>query len=73
MIIDDPTVEYVRSVEDMCIPMIARFDRLMFVFRDMDGKMIRLNGEFDLQLTIEDVCALINHFCEPVLHDRSVR
>ena len=42
MIIDDPTVEYVRSVEDVCIPMIARFDRLMFVFRDMDGKMIRL-------------------------------
>ena len=55
MIIDDPTVEYVRSVEGMCIPMIARFDRLMFVFRDMEGKMIRLNGEFDLQLTIDDV------------------
>ena len=27
----------------------------MFVFRDMEGKMIRLNGEFELQLTIEDV------------------
>ena len=38
-----------------CIPMITRFDRLMFVFRDMEGKMIRLNGEFELQLTIEDV------------------
>ena len=35
--------------------MITRFDRLMFVFRDMEGKMIRLNGEFELQLTIEDV------------------
>ena len=55
MIIDDPTVEYVRSVEDVCIPMITRFDRLMFVFRDMEGKMIRLNGEFELQLTIDDV------------------
>ena len=48
MIIDDPTVEYVRTVEDGCIPMITRFDRLMFVFLDMDGKMIRLNGEFEL-------------------------
>ena len=55
MINDDPKVEYVRSVENVCIPMITRFDRLMFVFRDMDGKMIRLNGEFELQLTIEDV------------------
>ena len=55
MIIDDPTVDYVRAVEDVCIPMITRFDRLMFVFRDMDGKIIRLNGEFELQLTIEDV------------------
>ena len=55
MIIDDPTADYVRTVEDVCIPMITRFDRLMFVFRDMDGKMMRLNGEFELQLTIEDV------------------
>ena len=55
MIIDDPTVEYVRAVKDVCILMITRFDRLMFVFRDMDGKMIRLNGEFELQLTIDDV------------------
>ena len=55
MIIDDPTVDYLRTVEDVCIPMITRFDRLMFVFLDMDGKMIRLNGEFELQLRIEDV------------------
>ena len=55
MIIDDPTADYVRSVEDVRIPMITRFDQLMFVFRDMEGKMIRLNGEFELQLTIEDV------------------
>ena len=27
----------------------------MFVFRDMDGNIMRLNGEFELQLTIEDV------------------
>ena len=36
---------YVQSVEDVCIPMITRFDRLMFVFRDMEGKMIRLNWQ----------------------------
>ena len=56
MIIDDPTTNYCRSVEDICIPMIYRFDRLMFVFKDMDGNIIHLNGEFELQLTIEDVC-----------------
>ena len=75
MIIDDPTVDYVRSVEDVCIPMIIRFDRLMFVFRDMEGNIMRLNGEFELQLTIEDVydqSAFINSTNEPVLHDRSV-
>ena len=44
----------------------------MFVFRDMDGKMLRLNGEFELQLTIEDVydeVAFIDCLCEPILHD----
>ena len=55
MIIDDPEVHYLRTVEDICIPMITRFDRLMFLFRDMDGNIMRLNGEFELQLTIEDV------------------
>ena len=55
MIIDDPTTNYCRSVEDICIPMITRFDRLMFVFRDFEGNIMQLNGEFELQLTIEDV------------------
>ena len=55
MIIDDPEADYIRTLADICIPMITQFDRLMFVFRDMDGKMMRLNGEFELQLTIEDV------------------
>ena len=35
--------------------MISRFDRLMFLFRDTQGNIMRLNGEFELQLTIEDV------------------
>ena len=55
MIIDYPTTNYCRSVEDICIPMITRFDRLIFLFRDMDGNIMRLNGEFELQLTIENV------------------
>ena len=56
MIIDDPTTNYCRSVENICIPMINRFDRLMFVFKDIYDNIIHLNGEFELQLTIEDVC-----------------
>ena len=31
IIINDPTTNYCRSVEDICIPMITRFDRLMFL------------------------------------------
>ena len=52
MIIDDPTTNYCRSVEDICIPMITRFDRLMFLFRDLEGDIMRLNDIFELQLTI---------------------
>ena len=55
MIINDPTTYYCRSVEDICIPMITRFDRLMFLFRDMEDNIMQLNGEFELQLTIEDM------------------
>ena len=56
MIIDDSKDDYICTMEDICIPMIYRFDRLMFVFKDMDDNIIHLNGEFELQLTIEDVC-----------------
>ena len=34
--------------------MISRFGWLMFLFRDMEDNIMRLNGEFELQLTIED-------------------
>ena len=44
MIIDDPTTNYCRSVEDIYIPMITRFNRLMFVFEDLDGNIMQLNG-----------------------------
>ena len=35
MITDDPTTNHCRSVEAICIRMITRFDRLMFVFKDL--------------------------------------
>ena len=34
--------------------MITRFDRLMFVFKDLVARIIHLNDEFELQLTIDD-------------------
>ena len=54
IIIDDTTTTYYRSVEDICIPTINRFDRLIFAFMDLGGNIMRLNDEFELQLTIED-------------------
>ena len=55
MIINDPTTNYCRSVDNICKPMITRFDRFLILFCDMEGDIMRLNGEFELQLTIEDV------------------
>ena len=55
MIINDPTTNYYRSVEAICIPMITRFDRWMFLFHDMEDNIRRLNGEFELQLTIKNM------------------
>ena len=42
-------------MENICIPMITRCDRLMCVFNDLEGNIMRLNGKSELQLTIEDV------------------
>ena len=53
---DDSEINDIHNVKEICISMIHRFDRLMFVLKDMDGSIIELNGEFELQLTIEDVC-----------------
>ena len=60
MIIDDPEANYCRSVDEICIPMIYRFDRLMFLFKDMAGNVMNLVGEFELKLTIEDVVESIH-------------
>ena len=55
MITDDPKTDDCRLVEDNWIPMITRFNRLTILFRNIEGNIIRLNGEFELQLTIENV------------------
>ena len=60
MIIDDPEANYCRSVDEICIPMIYRFDRLLFLFKDMGDNVMNLNGEFELKLTIEDVVESIH-------------
>ena len=53
---DDSEINDINTVKEICIRIIHRFDRLMFVFKDMNSNIIHLNGEFELQLTIEDVC-----------------
>ena len=66
MIIDDPTTNYCRSVEDICILIISRFDRLMFLFRDTEGDIMRLNGEIKLQLTTNDMYDLVPFLIPPM-------
>ena len=61
LIIDDSTTNYCRLMEDICISVITRFvsvitrfGLLMFVFKDLEGRIMHLNGEFEFQLAIED-------------------
>ena len=53
IIVDNPTINYCRSLADICISMITLFDRLLFVFKYLEGNIMRLNGEFELQLMID--------------------
>ena len=55
MMIDDPQATYLRKIEDVCIPICNRFDKLYFSFKDLDGRPMKLTGVFELQLTIDDV------------------
>ena len=55
MILDDPQVTYLNTIEDVNIPICNRFDKLYFSFKDLDGNLMKLNGLFELQLTIDDV------------------
>lgn len=55
MMFDDPQATYLRKIEDVCIPICNRFDKLYFSFKDLDGHPMKLTGQFELQLTIDDV------------------
>lgn len=55
MIYDDPQQSYINTIEDVNIPICNRFDKLYFSFKTLDGKSINLYGQFELQLTINDV------------------
>lgn len=55
MILDDPQKSYINTIEDVNIPICNRFDKLYFSFKTLDGKSINLYGQFELQLTINDV------------------
>ena len=49
IIIDDPTTNYCRLMEDICLPMITRFDRLMFVFKDLSDFKHRVFRKSDVK------------------------
>ena len=66
MIIDDSTTNYCRSVEDICIPMITRFDRFLILFCDLEGEIMRLNDIFELQLTTEYVYDQVPSSIQPM-------
>ena len=55
MIIDDPQSDYLRKIEDVCVPICNRFDKLYFSFKDLDGNLMKLTGEFEIQLTVDDI------------------
>ena len=55
IIINDPQLRYLNTVEQVNIPIINRFDRIYFSFKDLDGNLMNLNADFELQLTIDDV------------------
>lgn len=54
MMFDDPQSNYLRKIEDVCIPICNRFDKLYFSFKDLDGNLMKLQGQFELQLTVDD-------------------
>ena len=47
MIIDCPTTHHCRSVKDICIPTITRFDRLILVFKDLNDFNHRIFRQSD--------------------------
>ena len=49
MIFDDPTTNYSRSVDDICIPIITRFDLLIFMFKDLNKFKHRIFRQNDVK------------------------
>ena len=54
MIIDDSITNSCGLVKDICITMITRVWSIDVPDPDIEGNIMRLNGKFELQLTIED-------------------
>ena len=54
MMFDDPQSNYLRKIEDVCTPICNRFDKLYFSFKDLNGNLMKLQGQFELQLTVDD-------------------
>ena len=76
IIINDPTTNYCRSVEDICIPMITRFDRLMFLClrfgRGYHAIERRIRTPVDYRRHVW-WSAFLDSTDEPVQYDRSVQ
>ena len=47
IIMDDPTINYCKSVKEIHIPMITRFDRLILVFKDLSDFKHRIFRQSD--------------------------
>ena len=59
MIIDDCGNDYMNR---MCMySIINQFGRLLFIFKESDGNIIDLNGDYEIQLTIEVVTESIHN------------
>ena len=54
MIIDDSITNSCGLVKDICITMITRVWSIDVPDPDIEDNIMRLNGKFELQLTIED-------------------
>lgn len=48
-ILDDPQENYLNTIEDVNIPIINRFDKLYFSFKNLSGQIMNLQGLFELQ------------------------
>ena len=65
MIFDDPTTNYSRSVDDICIPIITRFDLLIFMFKDLNKfkhRIFRQNDAKNYHLTRNAKCRFCDFF-----------